>query len=24
VFVSAESRDEYVQESGGWRLGRLQ
>jgi hypothetical protein len=24
VFVSAESRDEYAQESGGWRSGRLQ
>jgi hypothetical protein len=24
VFVSAESRDEYAQESGGWRVGRLQ
>jgi hypothetical protein len=24
VFVPAEARDTYVQEYGGWRLGRLQ
>ena len=24
VFVSAEPRDQYAQEYGGWRLGRLQ